>query len=98
MVGEQAASARARLAAFAALVAFVVFASSVIVLGVAADHASLGWRTRILMYPSVPSWVGYPQIGLVVAIGFALVVPVFMTNASPWAMAAAAMLAAIFGG
>ena len=79
-----------------ALIAFIVFAASVIGVETLYDHASYGWGTRLPEYPSVVSWMGYPQIGMVVGIAFSLTLPVLVASRSPIAMLASSLLALVF--
>ena len=79
-----------------ALIAFVVYAASVTGVQTLYDHANGGWGTPIWNYPSVVSWNGYPQIGMVIAIAFSLTMPVLIVSRSAIAMLASSLLALAF--
>lgn len=84
---------RRRLGVF---IAFIVFAASVTGVQTIYDHTNHGWRTRLWLYPSVPTWIGYPTIAMVIVIALALTLPVAIASRSPVIVLASSLLALVF--
>lgn len=76
------------------LVTFVV-AVSLLLLLATEYHAEVGFLTRPKLYPSPEGWTGYPQLGALAALQFAVLVAVLVTERRPLPLICAVVLLVI---
>lgn len=72
---------------------FLLAAMTLLLLMATAYHAEVGMLARPASYPVPEGWSGYPELGLVGAVHFALLVAVIQTRKRATAAAAAVLLA-----
>jgi O-antigen ligase len=77
------------------IITFVV-AISIFGVQAVADHARVGLNQRLLDYASLWRWSGYTPLGLLFALGFALVVPAIAIARTTVGFTAAVLLALVF--
>ena len=76
------------------LVTFVV-AVCLLLLLATEYHAEVGFLTRPKLYPSPEGWTGYPQLGTLAALQFAVLAAVLVTERRPLLLVCATVLLAI---